>query len=482
MRCNTGPVVVAIDSNSLTRIQGNPNAARVAGAMSYANNLLWRERIVANPLVRRISLETAGIDVDPKDPLFVRNVQSGAVDAWQNSAQRTSHQYAFSGSAMSELELVFATDSSLGTAAGWSIDSLVVDCSTSSGGGTVSPPVLEEDTDTQVVLADADDTVVVKIFAPGTPVSIWTTSMSPGLDVDLYVQSGAMPNRLSQSSTHVNSADEFFHVAATNLPIYVAVHSRSGRGVATLRYARVKPASIRGSTDPIRVGFAYIPTPSRMAAAKEVFRLAQGAFWGMTEGRIQIRSVELYDDGPDLLGNCLCGSSYCNVCIRDSTDRAFCNMTTRVVWLYEQTFLPAGRISAARMISHEWGHCVLGLWDEYQDHGHVESCKHGDDQCLHTAMANHNLMYNLCGDFAHARESGGSSRFLGHVCSACNSPIPGSPGWLTCSDTCASCALATPSQWSQLQQAGLVYSYPNQAQNLNQYFGNQALPFSVIAK
>lgn len=165
-------------------------------------------------------------------------------------------------------------------------------------------------------------------------------------------------------------------------------------------------------------------------------------------------------------------------------------MTTKVVTLYGAVSLPgggflnpAGQESAGRVLSHEWGHCLLGLWDEYRDHGVVKECAHGDDQCTQTAMANHNLMFNLCNDFTHARDPGGDPDKVLHVCSSCTAQFPPYlPGWETCSDHCATCSLQTPSAWNQVMLNGLVYSYPNQTQNIDQYFTNESFPFSVLVR
>lgn len=319
-----------------------------------------------------------------------------------------------------------------------------------------------------------------------------TRGMTPGLDVDLYANSGTVPTKASPlASKHQGTSDEFLEVANATSDVYVVAHSRSGQGVATLRFSRVHPSGKRyDSNDPIRVGFSFVPTTTQLLQLREVMADSQRALFGMTEGKFQVRVVEVYDDGPDLFGACKCGAYFCNVCVRAEKGRSYCNMVTKVVTLFGNTNTPEGgylnplaQQGAAAVVAHEWGHCLLGLRDEYVDHSAIDTpCQHSDALCLDSAMANPNLMRNLCDDLSHARDTGGHPARVGHVCASCPPRAPGFPGWDTCYDQCAICEARTTSAWQQVFAQGFVYSYPSRSQNTDPYFGHTQLPVTVYLR
>lgn len=228
------------------------------------------------------------------------------------------------------------------------------------------------------------------------------SSLSPffhaSLDADLYVATGTLPDKASRASARPGSSDEFLDGNYGGQVAFVAVHSRAGSGVVQLHVAS-RRASQRYSS---LICTSFDPTANDKLLIDKMVGAARGAFWGMTEGKAAIESVRLSYTG--CVG--------CNVCIHAFSGRAYAGSGAVTVFSSEWR---ADQVLGGRTLAHEWGHDLLGLKDEYADHGSfaIGSVCHADDLCLPSAMDDHTMSTNLCTATAHGGFTSGA-----HICAS----------------------------------------------------------------
>ncbi len=474
-RCVPGSIVAALGTSQLPA--NNNTAAGFGGRRAYANNISYTQNIVTNSLVKSVTLRFPVVGLDTKDLLKFKNLSTGALDTVTSTIGMVTRTYMHPGGAPGVVESTFVTDSNLGQSIGWAVDDVTVSCG---GTAATTPVTLIEDQDTLALLTTGDDAVFFRIPNPAAAVSIWITSPSGGaFDADLYAGIGSIPSRLAKlNSKTAGKSDEFVHVPAApaGQDVFIVVHSASGVGQATVRYARVKPQWVFDQSNPIRVGVRFAATAAEMDKIELMVRNGMRFFFGMTEGKVQVRNIDLYNNvGWDLFA---CGGAFCHVAVDGDTGRAYCDPSgTAVVFKEEWKSLSStGNFEwlGGQVVAHEWGHCLLGLGDEYKDHGGPkDACLHGDDLC-NSAMSDQSKNFNLCNSLDHARDPGGSPSRAFHVCANCSAT--------NCNGGCNACFMGPITQWGKILSTGAIYSEPPLTSNFSSYRNFSGFPFNIVRR
>ena len=323
------------------------------------------------------------------------------------------------------------------------------------------PAVTEDGQRYYALLTATSDTVFFSYQTNDDQTAIWIEGGkgNTGFDADLYVESSRLPDRNSRASATEGTSNEFLDGRYGGAKIFVAVHSRQGAGVVELHIASRKENARKFQ----RICTDYNPAN---AAEREnietVIDVARRSFWAMTEGKVAVEGIAVK------YGSCDGDLEHlCNVCIHSTSLRAHSGLP---IHLYAtETTQP---IAGGRTLAHEWGHAILGLPDEYVDHGpyggaRLEHC-HADDLCRASAMDDQQSSLNLCTFSSHGRVAGP------HVCAQCHScnlsqvmcggDACGPDYQLACTtcNKCNECPLATPlssrtpSAWEQIASGSLV--------------------------
>lgn len=282
------------------------------------------------------------------------------------------------------------------------------------------------------------DTVFFAFTATGDQTAIWTDGRGISGDIDLYVAVDHLPDKTTPLlSTRTGSASE---IVRSKFPagsrVFVAVHARTAMdsGLIRVRMATQKPQLL--VSQKICTTFKPDPSKSEEEKIRAIAAEARASFWAMTEGKGDIVSFDFN------FGSCPVG---CNVCISDTKGRAHAWLGLNVVWLYDE-WKNSGVKRMGATLTHEWGHSILSLPDEYADHGKVEEdpepwwpC-HSDTLCPLSKMSRPRTE-NICTEYAHGKTpvihtctnagntppAGGNdycqvtTRGACNICTACNS-------------------------------------------------------------
>ncbi len=271
---------------------------------------------------------------------------------------------------------------------------------------------------------------------------------------------------------------EFLHLPAppAGQDVFVVVHSASGAGQVVVRFTRVKTQGLFEQNNPVRIGVRFNATNAELTKLETMAAFAQRFFFGMTEGKIQVRNIVLYNNVGAGAG--ACGGHFCNVLIHSGSGRASCLSVFNQVSLFDEEWkdnpfdsLPTW--TGGKTLAHEWGHCLLGLPDEYSDHGPAGSvCAHSDDRC-NSAMSNQANNFNLCNSLDHGRDPGGRFDRVGHVCAMCATTS-------TCTGACNTCLIGPTNSWDSILGTGVIFSKPAMTSNFSPYRDFATSPFSVV--
>lgn len=341
----------------------------------------------------------------------------------------------------------FSSDRDATLGSGFRVSLLHVMCD---GAGVSSvPPILEDGSQTYSILTGSGDTVFFSFDSTTDVTSIWIDGRgSPTLDADLFVSTNGLPTKQSTSSATPGSSEEFIQGNFQGQRVYIAVHSAAGYGVVKVRAATALPSMILATQ---KVGVDFFPDSTQLRKIEMVVRSGQRAFFGMTEGKAVVPSIKV------TYGGCTCGSG-CSVCIHADTGRAHTSGVSNVVHLYSDEWsggLPTIRVGGLTL-AHEWGHQLLHLDDEYEDHGTLandEVC-HADDRCRASAMDDQRVSPNLCTDGNH----GALVRPASHFCTSCAAEwCPNKKDKSLCLSQCVgcnTCALNGDSGWRRLVLSG----------------------------
>lgn len=269
----------------------------------YAHNTSYRARVHTNPLVTNLQLHLGVNMVNAFDIFFARNVASGtSIDLHGPSGGWVTFPVAGAGQG-GGVELNFVTDSFLNDQ-GWFIGGARVSCGTPNASGAAL--LREDDADVYGVLTGPDDVVFFQVQADDAPFALWLDGIEYGrypLDADLYARWDALPERnvFDFSSRNTGHSDEWIPIDAPRpgRTLFIAVHSRSGVGAGFgLRMARTAPGQRwtdgLPSSRPLRVQTSFLPTQTQLSNIRDVLAGSQRFMMGVTEGKVQLRTVELY--------------------------------------------------------------------------------------------------------------------------------------------------------------------------------------------
>ena len=359
----------------------------------YGGAISSRNRLFGSPLVNGLTT-TISATIDPSDQLRVNNGVSTGSPALRVLTGGTSITASFpTGAQVDGWGWSFDSDSSR-QARGFTISTITPSCGVAASSGMSS--LSENGEQSYALLTGSGDTVFFSYQTTNDQTAIWLEGASPDLDVDLYVATGTLPDKDSRSSATPGSSNEFLDGSYGGQVAFVAVHSRAGSGVVQL-HAASRRSSQRYS---LLICTSFSPTPNDKMLIEKMVAAGRGSFWGMSEGKAAVEAVRFSYSG--CVG--------CNVCIHGFSGRAYAGSGAVTVFSDEWRSNP---IQGGKTLAHEWGHDLLGLRDEYVDHGSfaIGSVCHADDLCFPSAMDDHLLSTNLCTAFAH-----GGSTSEAHIC------------------------------------------------------------------
>ncbi len=449
----------------------------------YANNLRYTARVHTSSSVRTLKLAYDDRDVDAFDAFTAFNRTNSEVTDQNGGVLGVSTFSLLGAGQVGGVELRFSTGPFF-TRVGWGVMGAGVVCGATATSGAA--PLEEDGVDSFGVLSGSDDVIFFQLVAGAEPLSVWMQGVEvAGFDADLYARWDALPERgaYDYASKKTGHSDEWINVEAARPghTLFIAVHSRSGAGGFNLRHARVKPEqrwskAFGNGARPLRVATSFTATAAQISRISDMLAAGQRFLMGMTEGKVQLREIELYNRA----GDCTCDGQGCDVCVRGISDRAFCQGRSMVTLFTDEwdSADPAFRFNGGRVLAHELGHCLLNLPDEYRDHGDKSepACFHGDSRCAASAMADPMTAANLCSPFDHGRDAAPR----GHVCASCPGPQIGVWSGQSCTrNLCNACFLGGPSSWDQLVSGGKVFSQPTGTPNANTYRSYRGMPLNL---
>lgn len=341
------------------------------GALSgygYLPNISNNRYIVANAYVNYFSFYVAGagLDLEPGYDFLYYGQYGTPLAALTGTVAPGWYGFGVSSSLQQtpgSLNLV--TDYSV-QADGFHIEGARVCCKD-------TPSTLEVDTlDMRTyhgVLVGTNDVVYFKWPAAPTGTHETVAVTGYGADVDLWVACNANPTYFSATyRSEGGDANEFLHLDATHPTLgcasgywHAAVFSFSGNGQFKLARSRHFPSQDVAVT----VGVA---TPQNATTLSDriypSISSAAGAYYSMTDGVSRIARVDFWNTG-----SCNCNGSPCQVCYQaEGPNPPSC--PSSACCFNASPFNPQFNVVSLgswspQTLAHEWGHCLLGLPDEY---------------------------------------------------------------------------------------------------------------------
>ncbi len=352
----------------------------------YIDNLKHTIHMVGNKWTTTMYMHFNFFDIETSyDKLVFGNAtwtgNMGAFWAgWDAPANKSMHS--------SNPNFTFTTDGSIGRYFGISTDMLSVCSNRATEDSDIPIPMDNMDRHVGILLGK-DDTVFLRTFG-GAGIHPTFALWSPveNADFDLYVRCGALPTTTTYDYVgYSNGVNEFIHYDSTCLSdLYVAVHSYNGSGSFNLTKNQHATAQDRVLT----AGTSWVVPAndtSTRATIENQLRDAARMFYGQTEGNWMIKQIDLYNNG-----NCNnCGGQPCGICFKNVDGRSNATCNGRV-----EMFQNHG---GPEILSHELGHYLLCVWDQYTD----KPAGGSNFQCGHTRMANayNDSNNNHCTDLDH---------------------------------------------------------------------------------
>lgn len=406
---------------------------------SYGGSIFSHNKLRASPLVTGISAAIVVKSIDATDQLVSISEQA---HAWEWIANNSTVNVPFPGGGQAEGWAWRFLSDSTNHGRGFSIEKLKPECGATVSSGVSS--LTENGERSYALLTGSGDTVFFAYQATNAQTAIWLEDASSGLDADLYVSTGGLPDKDSVSSATAGTSNEFIDGNYGGSMIFVAVHSRAGRGVVQIHVASRLAVSRHNQL----VCTSFNPTPNDKTLIRKMVTTAQRRFWAMTEGKAAVESVTLSYTG--CLG--------CDVCIHGFPGRAYAGAGAVTLFSNElRNDIPEsnGPTQGGAVLAHEWGHSLLGLGDEYEDHGSSpDGVCHFDDLCLPSMMDDHGISTNLCTSMAH-----GGFTSISHICpTICGPHLCAVANKSACGvcNQCNACPVQGPSNWTQLANTNKV--------------------------
>lgn len=416
----TRVVRLAIDDDEFVW-DSYPDDTGVPVPPAYAPNLDHSRRIVANPFARSIRFDLNRFDLNPAPcdgaaPDFLRLGWAGEFPAvirtgvWANPQWTVPAQGTHT--LMSPGALLRFT-----TGAAPLEGSRYADCEGSgfrvndvaiTGDGTI--PSFEASTVTaheQVtgVLWETDDLVDFNLPPRAIPtmVAVWLRARPTAGEVRLYARCGGLPTD-SAWDARVGTADQY--------PLLLDLEPCASRWYVSVTNTVPSPQVFHVTARPYRpdrefrelkIGVAWNADEATLAAIRASFTRAAWQLYGASEGTSLVRTFRLInnanqcDDGWPA-DEYACEGGGCQFCLHPNCDRSNSNGLGKVT-------LCEGDWLRPRVITHEMGHSLLGLPDEYED---IDRCPAAPGAIFSLPLCGHSLMsgqqdnkYSFCTALAH---------------------------------------------------------------------------------
>lgn len=361
----------------------------------YTNYTDHAAKVLASSAVRTIGFRVNAFDLENTYD-YLKYGES--VFSWTGSLTGTISSgtwYSYTPSTGESLQskpmiLYFDTDYSV-TSTGFDLDQARYCCS----GSNTNKSTMLVGVRNLGLLKGSGDVVFAKFPADSNlhhTVALWPDQT--GTDFDLYVRCNAEPTDTTFTyRSNSSSSDEFIEIpgsASCNGDWYVAVASWSGSGTFSLVRSQHYNDQHKAA---IRVGMDFSANSTEKATMRTALQRSARMYHAMTEGGGLVEEIRFYANSTSCSTGC--GGVACDVCLQNTSGTGDCAAScgsgkiemNRVCWQLTTEGAPL-------ILAHEWGHCLLGLPDEYVN---VSGTKY--DTCGHSAMAFGRLnknRWNLC--------------------------------------------------------------------------------------
>lgn len=203
-------------------------------------------------------------------------------------------------------------------------------------------------------------------------------------DFDIYIKCNAFPTPTSYDyRPYLESAFEYIETPndyCTDGTIYIAINSCGPFGKFYFMRSDI------GFKNDLTAGITWNATSAEIEKIRVGLSKGSRIFFGMTEGQAIVEDIFVTNNTSD----CQCNGEHCNICIYQSTDSSTCHHEDYFFWTDKWIIMRNWNSidehngeDYARIFSHELGHCLLGLKDEYNTQS-----GNNEHYCGHSMMDN----------------------------------------------------------------------------------------------
>lgn len=216
-------------------------------------------------------------------------------------------------------------------------------------------------------------------------------------DFDIYTKCGSLPTPTNyDQASRSGDSDEYLYISPTacSTTLYVAIHSYNGTG--SFDFYPFKNSSYKVTN--LRAGINFAPTTQQTTNITNTLEAGAKHFYGLTSGTHVIPKIDLYDN----VSCSNCGGQNCDICFKNTSGVAFATSTQ--ITMFNQFF------QSPRVLSHEFGHLLANLDDEYSETG--QNPRTTATACGHSMMGYYGTnVHSLCTSHNHKKnpQTGGTT-------------------------------------------------------------------------
>lgn len=326
--------------------------ARFASNLAlYASGLDFFWRLFVNDNVTTVALNLAEFQTSSWDHLSIGQESWGGTPGaggpalgWHYVQGWLDHQ----------IDMVFSSDYDGNGGRGFRFSGAAVRCAAASQAPTVRTiyPLQRN----EGLLLRTGDTLHFRVDSTASEAhTVWVVmerGASTTADFDLFARRGAMPEKHLYDYRAISTATGDVMAPpqdASSTSWYIAVTSYSGAGSFRLWVSRAKPSQIRTLT----AGVATPQSSQTVTGLQDTLRAAMRMNFGTTEGMLVVNEIVFSNQGE-----CTCSNRNCNICFTNVSN-------SHCTYLGDQIRTAPSQWTNVAILTHEMGHCVWGLDDEY---------------------------------------------------------------------------------------------------------------------
>lgn len=367
----------------------------------YHNNQTTERFFLTNPRVRDAGFYVTTRDFYSGGADYLVMSQAGGTQTTIDGISGTDYWANVASTSLRvPIKMNFATNSSIG-GTGFTITKFRF-CGGGTPANTVTPIVTERRY--QGVLLATDDVVLMSVLGPAVGkqvnIALWP-GPSGASNADLYVRCAAIPTFTTyMKRSTLAFSEEFLSVSNAECPapstIFIGVHSTSGVGGFNLLASRANTSANKT----LRIA-SEGATPTELNTIRSTLREAARRLYGASDGQVMISHIDLVNvlNGSIAATHASCKAACqaqfgvnCDACFAREAGSSFAEVPGNTVLLAPAWADPP-------ITTHEWGHSILGVLDEYVSGSNDPKCGHSTmatpwgclSFCMDVQYSNHNL-------------------------------------------------------------------------------------------